>query len=50
MKKFLGSILLAVVLISAIGIPNLVADDDPPPPPTTTGINPVPPPPPPINF
>jgi len=42
MKKLLGSILLAVVLISAIGVPNLVADDDPPPP-TTTGTNPLPP-------
>ncbi len=49
MKKFLSSILLAVVLISAIGIPQLMADDDPPPP-TTTGTNPLPPPPPPINF
>lgn len=42
MKKFLGSILLAVALISAIGVANLVADDDPPPP-TTTGTDPVPP-------
>lgn|GEM_PF-3240308 len=42
MKKFLSSILLAVVLISAIGVANLVADDDPPPP-TTTGTNPLPP-------
>jgi len=41
MKRFLRSLLLAVVLVSVTGVANLIADDDPPP--STTVTIPTPP-------
>lgn len=41
MKRFVNCLIVAILLASAIGVVNLIADDDPPP--TTTTITPLPP-------